>query len=88
MSQMTGTTGGVPPTAGAPLERETQPSRTLTKHRRITPYLFLIAPLALLITFTFVPAANLIWYSFTDWDGAIARMRTALDEAVTRGNTA
>ena len=69
MSQMTGTTGGVPPTAGAPLERETQPSRTLTKHRRITPYLFLIAPLALLITFTFVPAANLIWYSFTDWDG-------------------
>ena len=26
--------------------------------------------------------------SFTDWDGAIARMRTALDEAVTRGNTA
>ena len=24
--------------------------------------------------------------SFTDWDGAIARMRTALDEAVARGN--
>ncbi|GAB3537967.1 sugar ABC transporter permease [Arthrobacter tecti] len=69
MSQMTGTTGGAPPTAGTPLEREARPSRTLKKHRRITPYLFLIAPLALLITFTFVPAANLIWYSFTDWDG-------------------
>ena len=26
--------------------------------------------------------------SFTDWDGAIARMRTALDEAVAVGNTA
>ncbi|GAB3552004.1 sugar ABC transporter permease [Arthrobacter tumbae] len=69
MSQMTGTTGGAPPTAGTPLEREARSSRTLKKHRRITPYLFLIAPLALLITFTFVPAANLIWYSFTDWDG-------------------
>lgn len=75
MSQLTGTTGGVPPTAAASLEAEggrtprKASSRKRVAQRRITPYLFLIAPLALLLTFTFVPAANLIWYSLTDWDG-------------------
>nr|WP_055598925.1 sugar ABC transporter permease [Streptomyces aureus] len=37
--------------------------------RRITPWLFLAVPLALLITFTYVPVASMISYSFTDWDG-------------------
>lgn len=37
--------------------------------RRITPWLFLAVPLVLLITFTYVPVANMIFYSFTDWDG-------------------
>ncbi|MYW66869.1 ABC transporter permease subunit [Streptomyces sp. SID8379] len=37
--------------------------------RRITPWLFLLAPIALLITFTYVPVGNMIYYSFTDWDG-------------------
>ncbi|MFV0127290.1 carbohydrate ABC transporter permease [Streptomyces sp. HMX112] len=37
--------------------------------RRSTPWLFLAAPLALLITFTYVPVANMVFYSFTDWDG-------------------
>ncbi|MGW7596123.1 carbohydrate ABC transporter permease, partial [Streptomyces rubiginosohelvolus] len=37
--------------------------------RRATPWLFLVAPLALLITFTYVPVGNMIYYSFTDWDG-------------------
>ncbi|MFJ9740231.1 carbohydrate ABC transporter permease [Streptomyces sp. NPDC101166] len=37
--------------------------------RRATPWLFLLAPLVLLITFTYVPVANMIYYSFTDWDG-------------------
>lgn len=73
MSQLSGTTGGVPPTAAAPLraEGERQPAsrRSSSRQKRITPYLFLIAPLALLITFTFLPAANLLWYSVTDWDG-------------------
>lgn len=36
---------------------------------RVTPLLFLVVPLALLITFTYYPVANMIWYSFTDWDG-------------------
>ncbi|MEU3255184.1 sugar ABC transporter permease [Streptomyces sp. NPDC006997] len=37
--------------------------------RRLTPWLFLVAPLALLVTFTYVPVGNMIYYSFTDWDG-------------------
>ncbi|GAA1875810.1 sugar ABC transporter permease [Myceligenerans crystallogenes] len=35
----------------------------------VTPWLFLIAPLGLLILFTYVPVANMLWYSFTSWDG-------------------
>ncbi|MEU2179495.1 carbohydrate ABC transporter permease [Streptomyces thermolilacinus] len=37
--------------------------------RRATPWFFLAAPLALLITFTYVPVVSMITYSFTDWDG-------------------
>ena len=36
---------------------------------RITPWLFMVVPLALLITFTYIPVANMFWYSFTDWNG-------------------
>ncbi|MFJ8106450.1 carbohydrate ABC transporter permease [Streptomyces sp. NPDC096132] len=42
----------------------------MTRFRRgLTPWLFLLAPLALLITFTYAPIANMVAYSFTDWDG-------------------
>jgi ABC-type sugar transport system permease subunit len=72
MSQVTGTTGGILPTAGAPLDvvesRTTLPRRGV-RQRRITPYLFLLVPLAFLLVFTYVPALNLFWYSVTDWDG-------------------
>ncbi|CQR60866.1 carbohydrate ABC transporter permease [Streptomyces leeuwenhoekii] len=37
--------------------------------RRLTPWLFLAVPLVLLVTFTYVPVANMVYYSFTDWDG-------------------
>ncbi|MFD9091429.1 carbohydrate ABC transporter permease [Streptomyces prasinus] len=37
--------------------------------RRVTPWLFLTVPLALLLTFTYAPLANMVAYSFTDWDG-------------------
>ncbi|WP_309052091.1 ABC transporter permease subunit [Streptomyces sp.] len=37
--------------------------------RRATPWFFLAVPLALLLTFTYVPVASMISYSFTDWDG-------------------
>lgn len=36
---------------------------------RTTPWLFLLVPLGLLVLFTYVPVANMVWYSFTDWDG-------------------
>ncbi|MFI2644007.1 carbohydrate ABC transporter permease [Streptomyces sp. NPDC018610] len=46
-------------------------SRSWREHplRRVTPWLFLLVPLALLITFTYVPVGNMVYYSFTDWDG-------------------
>jgi multiple sugar transport system permease protein len=37
--------------------------------RFVTPWLFLAVPLALLITFTYIPVGNMIADSFTDWDG-------------------
>jgi ABC-type sugar transport system permease subunit len=36
---------------------------------RLTPWLYLLVPLALLITFTYLPVANMVYYSFTSWDG-------------------
>lgn len=36
---------------------------------RMTPLLFLLVPLALLVAFTYYPVVNMIWYSFTNWDG-------------------
>lgn len=36
---------------------------------RTTPWLFLLIPLGFLIVFTYVPVSNMIWYSFTTWDG-------------------
>ncbi|MGC0337134.1 carbohydrate ABC transporter permease [Streptomyces sp. SLBN-8D4] len=44
-------------------------SRRTRAWRGVTPWLFLIAPLALLITFTYAPIVNMLAYSFTDWDG-------------------
>jgi multiple sugar transport system permease protein len=41
----------------------------------VTPWLFLIAPLALLITFTYAPIVNMLAYSFTDWDGVSPVLR-------------
>ncbi len=35
----------------------------------IIPWLFLLAPLVLLVTFTYLPVVNMFWYSVTDWNG-------------------
>ena len=50
-------------TPAASRRRPRRPLRTLT------PWLFLLAPLTLLITFTYVPVGNLVYYSLTSWDG-------------------
>lgn len=40
------------------------------RHRWVlTPWLFLAVPLAFLLTFSYVPVANLLLYSLTKWDG-------------------
>ncbi|NDL60926.1 carbohydrate ABC transporter permease [Phytoactinopolyspora mesophila] len=36
---------------------------------RSTPWLFLLIPLGFLILFTYLPVANMLWYSLTTWDG-------------------
>jgi multiple sugar transport system permease protein len=33
------------------------------------PYLFLTVPVGLLLLLTYLPVANMFWYSVTDWDG-------------------
>lgn len=40
-----------------------------TRTAIVMPWLFLAIPLALLLTFTYIPVGNMIWYSFTSWDG-------------------
>lgn len=39
------------------------------RESRLTPWLFLLLPLALLALLTYVPLGNMIWYGFTSWDG-------------------
>jgi multiple sugar transport system permease protein len=58
----------------------TQPVRSPKRRRRgrsprtgrvqnIVPWLYLLVPLGLLITFVYVPVFNLFYYSVTNWDG-------------------
>ncbi|MFF1272095.1 carbohydrate ABC transporter permease [Streptomyces marokkonensis] len=57
------------PAAPAGPERAAPAPRRIRLSRGLTPWLFLVAPLALLLTFTYAPIANMVAYSFTDWDG-------------------
>ncbi|OKK13624.1 carbohydrate ABC transporter permease [Streptomyces sp. CB02400] len=59
----------VAPAAPAGPKRAAPAPRRTRLSRRLTPWLFLVAPLALLLTFTYAPIANMLAYSFTDWDG-------------------
>jgi multiple sugar transport system permease protein len=58
----------VPPAAPAGPTPPTPP-RGPRRRQGVTPWLFLIAPLVLLIAFTYAPIVNMVAYSFTDWDG-------------------
>ncbi len=66
MTNLTDTTRSVPVIAG-PRRRSRGPRAR--RDWKITPWLFLIVPLILLVTFTYLPAGNMLYYSFTDWDG-------------------
>ena len=49
-----------------------QPAADHARHRwiaRLTPWLFLAVPLAFLVTFTYVPVSDLLYFSLTKWDG-------------------
>jgi ABC-type sugar transport system permease subunit len=74
MSQLTPTSpGGALPLLAASTRTRTvrreAPGKPPRRRRSLAPWLYLLVPLAFLLTFTYVPAANLIWYSFTSWDG-------------------
>lgn len=45
------------------------PSLTYKQQKVAIAVLFLFFPLLLLLVFTFIPAGNMIGYSFTDWNG-------------------
>jgi raffinose/stachyose/melibiose transport system permease protein len=66
MVNVTDTTHLVPAIAGR-RTRKSGPGRR--RDRKITPWLFLLVPLALLAVFTYLPAANMFMYSFTSWNG-------------------
>jgi multiple sugar transport system permease protein len=51
----------------APLAPRTSRRRGPVQH--IVPWLYLLVPLALLVTFVYVPVFNLFYYSVTNWDG-------------------
>ncbi|MEJ1154641.1 sugar ABC transporter permease [Microbacterium marmarense] len=36
---------------------------------RVSPYLFIAAAVGLLLLLTYLPAANMLWYSLNDWNG-------------------
>ncbi|WP_149829593.1 carbohydrate ABC transporter permease [Streptomyces tailanensis] len=57
------------PAVVAPPSPRTRAPRRVRLRGMATPWLFLAAPLALLIVFTYAPVANMLAYSFTDWDG-------------------
>ena len=46
-----------------------RPARRGRLLRGFTPWLFLATGVGLLLLFTYWPAVNLVYYSFTDWDG-------------------
>lgn len=65
------------PLPGAAAADSAAPPRTGNSRRRkprtlrgtLTPYLFIGAAVALLLLLTYLPAANMLWYSMTDWNG-------------------
>lgn len=58
-----------PPLEGGASKRIRPERKQRLTGRRITPWLFLAVPLAFLIVLTYIPVANMFWYSITDWDG-------------------
>lgn len=70
MTNLTDTTRAVPAIAARSKTGKLRGApRKPVRDRKITPWLFLLVPLLLLGLFTYLPAANMVFYSFTSWDG-------------------
>lgn len=63
MKEASAFTVGVQPVAAAAARPPRSPRRSLT------PFLFLLVPIGLLLVFTYVPLANMLSYSVVEWDG-------------------
>jgi multiple sugar transport system permease protein len=62
--------GAAPTGSAGALDRA--PRNRMPRFRRVqrlTPWIYLAVPLALLATFVYIPCVNLFYYSITDWDG-------------------
>ncbi|WP_433997179.1 carbohydrate ABC transporter permease [Demequina sediminis] len=59
---------GVPDTQDSVRERPPRPRKGWLLSR-LTPYLFVAVAVGLLVLLTYIPAANMIWYSLNDWTG-------------------
>ncbi|MCA0293887.1 MAG: sugar ABC transporter permease [Actinobacteria bacterium] len=57
-----------PPVAATPAAPRPRTTRR-TVLSKVLPWLFLILPVGLLLLLTYLPAANMVGYSFTNWDG-------------------
>lgn len=58
--------------APAPALRARRPRRRHSPawwRRQATPWLYLLVPLTLLVTFTYIPVGDMLQWSFSDWDG-------------------
>ncbi|KIF71400.1 ABC transporter permease [Streptomyces sp. AcH 505] len=70
---------GTPPARAVPPDAARSPAKNRPRRpgsrrgkggaRWFTPWLYLLAPLALLVVFTWLPVVDMFGYSFTDWDG-------------------
>src|SRR5699024_9507155 len=54
--------------AGTGSQRRSAPARRRILNA-LTPWMFLALAVGLLLLLTYWPAVNLLYYSFTDWDG-------------------
>jgi raffinose/stachyose/melibiose transport system permease protein len=76
---MTTTTprAGAAAATAAPLPAAAALPRRRRRGRRagLTPYLFLVVPLALLLLFSYLPVGKVFWYSVTSWNG-LSRHKT------------
>lgn len=48
---------------------QSRSTRSFKVQKKLTPILFLLVPVVLLVLLTYVPVSNMIWYSFMKWDG-------------------